>query len=166
MEFLYSSLCQRTSRVHDPPSRASFSRRPPGIEWTQPPCLATQSALVCMREPELHMSTILFTSCSSGFGLATARYLLDRDRTVVAKLRTPSRDLLYESDRLHIVALDVTVVLTGPIPTVHHTDSCLVTESLRARLRNRPADGCFGNYRPMLMLLKGVAAQRADAANV
>ncbi len=54
------------------------------------------------------MNTILITGCSSGFGLATARYFLDRDWAVIATMRTPRRDLLPESDRLRIVALDVT----------------------------------------------------------
>ncbi len=54
------------------------------------------------------MNTILITGSSSGFGLATARYFLDRDWTVVAAMRTPRKDLLPESDRLRMVALDVT----------------------------------------------------------
>lgn len=54
------------------------------------------------------MSTILITGCSSGFGLATARYFLERDWTVIATMRTPRRDLLPESDRLRIISLDVT----------------------------------------------------------
>lgn len=54
------------------------------------------------------MKTILITGSSSGFGLATARYFLDRDWSVVATMRTPRRDLLPESDRLRVLALDVT----------------------------------------------------------
>jgi NAD(P)-dependent dehydrogenase (short-subunit alcohol dehydrogenase family) len=54
------------------------------------------------------MNTILITGCSSGFGLETARYFLDRDWTVIATMRTPREDVLPRSDRLRVLALDVT----------------------------------------------------------
>lgn len=54
------------------------------------------------------MKTVLITGCSSGFGLETARLFLQRDWRVVATMRTPRTDLLPESDRLRILALDVT----------------------------------------------------------
>ncbi|MET0322499.1 MAG: SDR family oxidoreductase [Duganella sp.] len=54
------------------------------------------------------MKTVLITGCSSGFGLDTARYFLDRDWRVVATMRTPRPDLLPASDRLQVIALDVT----------------------------------------------------------
>ena len=54
------------------------------------------------------MKTVLITGCSSGFGLATARYFLERDWRVVATMRTPQAGLLPESDRLQVLALDVT----------------------------------------------------------
>lgn len=54
------------------------------------------------------MNTILITGCSSGFGLETARYFLDRDWTVIATMRTPNPDILPPSDRLRILPLDVT----------------------------------------------------------
>ncbi|WP_304191541.1 SDR family oxidoreductase [Phenylobacterium aquaticum] len=53
------------------------------------------------------MNTILITGCSSGFGLETARYFLDRDWTVIATMRTPREDLLPPSARLRILPLDV-----------------------------------------------------------
>ena len=53
------------------------------------------------------MKTILITGCSSGFGLETARYFLDRDWTVIATMRTPREDVLPESHRLRILTLDV-----------------------------------------------------------
>ncbi|HTH75647.1 MAG TPA: SDR family NAD(P)-dependent oxidoreductase, partial [Trinickia sp.] len=52
--------------------------------------------------------TILITGCSSGFGLEIARYFLDRDWRVVATMRTPREDLLPRSERLRVLALDVT----------------------------------------------------------
>ena len=54
------------------------------------------------------MKTVLITGCSSGFGLETARYFLDRDWKVVATMRTPSEDVLPRSGRLRVLALDVT----------------------------------------------------------
>jgi len=54
------------------------------------------------------MNTILITGCSSGFGLETARYFLDRDWTVIATMRTPNPDVLPASERLRILPLDVT----------------------------------------------------------
>ena len=53
------------------------------------------------------MNTILITGCSSGFGLETARYFLNRDWTVIATMRTPREDVLPRSDRLRILPLDV-----------------------------------------------------------
>lgn len=54
------------------------------------------------------MNKILVTGCSSGFGLETARYFLDRDWTVVATMRAPREDVLPASERLFVLALDVT----------------------------------------------------------
>lgn len=53
-------------------------------------------------------STVLVTGCSSGFGLETARHFLDKGWHVVATMRTPRADALPASDRLRILALDVT----------------------------------------------------------
>ncbi|MDN5929272.1 MAG: SDR family oxidoreductase [Hyphomicrobiales bacterium] len=54
------------------------------------------------------MKTVLITGCSSGFGLDTAKYFLDRDWKVIATMRSPRSDLLPESDRLVVLPLDVT----------------------------------------------------------
>ena len=53
------------------------------------------------------MKTVLITGCSSGFGLETARYFLERDWHVIATMRTPRADLLPASPRLRVLALDV-----------------------------------------------------------
>ncbi len=54
------------------------------------------------------MKTVLITGCSSGFGLETAQYFLDRDWQVIATMRTPREDVLPRSEHLHILPLDVT----------------------------------------------------------
>lgn len=53
------------------------------------------------------MNTVLITGCSSGFGLETARYFLDRGWQVIATMRRPREDLLPKSTRLRVLALDV-----------------------------------------------------------
>ena len=54
------------------------------------------------------MNRIMITGCSSGFGLETARHFLDRGWSVVATMRKPDAALLPASDRLEVIALDVT----------------------------------------------------------
>jgi NAD(P)-dependent dehydrogenase (short-subunit alcohol dehydrogenase family) len=54
------------------------------------------------------MTTVLITGCSSGYGLATAQRFLDEGWNVVATMRTPRPDVLPSSDRLTVLALDVT----------------------------------------------------------
>jgi len=54
------------------------------------------------------MKTILITGCSSGFGLETVKYFLDRDWNVIATMRTPREGVLPESENLSILPLDVT----------------------------------------------------------
>jgi NAD(P)-dependent dehydrogenase (short-subunit alcohol dehydrogenase family) len=52
--------------------------------------------------------TVLITGCSSGYGLETARYFFEQGWQVVATMRTPHEGVLPRSERLRIVALDVT----------------------------------------------------------
>jgi NAD(P)-dependent dehydrogenase (short-subunit alcohol dehydrogenase family) len=54
------------------------------------------------------MKTVLITGCSSGYGLETARHFLAKGWNVIATMRTPRADLLPSSDRLTLLALDVT----------------------------------------------------------
>ena len=56
------------------------------------------------------MKTVLITGCSSGFGLEIARHFLARGWQVVATMRTPREDVLPPSERLRVLALDVTNV--------------------------------------------------------
>src|SRR5271154_4733589 len=54
------------------------------------------------------MKTVLITGCSSGYGLETARYFHAHGWNVIATMRTPREDILPRSDRLRVLALDVT----------------------------------------------------------
>ena len=69
------------------------------------------------------MKNVLITGCSSGYGLETARYFHAQGWNVVATMRTPREGILPRSERLRVIALDVTkpesisaaLVATGPI---------------------------------------------------
>lgn len=54
------------------------------------------------------MKTVLITGCSSGYGLETARHFHAQGCNVIATMRTPREDVLPRSERLRVVALDVT----------------------------------------------------------
>lgn len=54
------------------------------------------------------MKTVLITGCSSGYGLETARHFHAQGWNVVATMRTPRSGLLPSSERLRVLALDVT----------------------------------------------------------
>ena len=54
------------------------------------------------------MKTVLITGCSSGYGLETARYFHEQGWNVMATMRTPREGILPRSDRMHVLALDVT----------------------------------------------------------
>ena len=69
------------------------------------------------------MKTILITGCSSGYGLETARHFHANGWTVIATMRNPAAAPFENSNRLRILALDVTdadsialaLELAGPI---------------------------------------------------
>jgi NAD(P)-dependent dehydrogenase (short-subunit alcohol dehydrogenase family) len=54
------------------------------------------------------VKTVLITGCSSGYGLETARHFHSQGWRVVATMRTPRADVLPASERLRVLALDVT----------------------------------------------------------
>ncbi|MDC0670590.1 SDR family oxidoreductase [Nannocystis radixulma] len=54
------------------------------------------------------MNTVLITGCSSGYGLETARQFHAKGWNVIATMRTPREDILPRSERLRVLALDVT----------------------------------------------------------
>lgn len=54
------------------------------------------------------MKTALITGCSSGYGLATALHFHAQGWRVIATMRTPREALFPASERLQVLALDVT----------------------------------------------------------
>jgi NAD(P)-dependent dehydrogenase (short-subunit alcohol dehydrogenase family) len=62
-------------------------------------------------DKETNMKTVLITGCSSGYGLETARHFHTKGWNVVATMRKPREDVLPRSDRLRVLALDVTKVV-------------------------------------------------------
>lgn len=54
------------------------------------------------------MRTVLITGCSSGYGLEIARHFHAQGWNVIATMRTPREDVLPRSERLRVLALDVT----------------------------------------------------------
>src|SRR5688500_364964 len=52
--------------------------------------------------------TVLITGCSSGYGRETARYFHAQGWNVIATMRAPREDFLPRSERLRVIALDVT----------------------------------------------------------
>ena len=97
------------------------------------------------------MKTVLITGCSSGYGLETARHFHARGWNVIATMRTPREDVLPRSDRLRVLALDVTkpesiaaaVESSGPIDVLVNNAGigvrCLRAPLHTRRLAPRPA---------------------------
>lgn len=54
------------------------------------------------------MKTVLITGTSSGYGRATSLHFHEQGWNVIATMRTPRPGILPDSDRLRVVALDVT----------------------------------------------------------
>ncbi len=85
-----------------------------GLVMVDHPCTASYVGSISRharhdRQREtMNTNTILITGCSSGFGLATANYFLDRGWNVIATMRHPEANLLPASQRLRVIDLDVT----------------------------------------------------------
>lgn len=54
------------------------------------------------------MKTVLITGCSSGYGLETARHFHAQGWHVIATMRQPRPELMPTSERMRVLALDVT----------------------------------------------------------
>jgi NAD(P)-dependent dehydrogenase (short-subunit alcohol dehydrogenase family) len=86
------------------------------------------------------MKTVLITGCSSGYGLATARYFHSKGWNVIATMRTPREDILPRSDRMRALVLDV----TKPESIAAYSGPCRppVPEHAGPPFRSMPARGC------------------------
>jgi NAD(P)-dependent dehydrogenase (short-subunit alcohol dehydrogenase family) len=130
------------------------------------------------------MKTVLITGCSSGFGREIARYFLARDWQVVATMRTPIADVLPPSERLRVLALDVTdpesigqaVEAAGPIDVLVNNagfgaantfGTIALTQAVLPQFRQRKA-GVVVNVTSSVTLkaLPLIAAYRASKAAV
>ena len=119
------------------------------------------------------MKTVLITGCSSGFGLDMTRLFLQRDWNVVATMRTPRTDLLPASDRLRIIALDVTdpasiraaIEAAGPIDALVNNAGVGVINPLEAVSMDTAqavfATNTLGTIAMTQAVLPGMRARRA-----
>jgi len=84
------------------------------------------------------MIAVLITGCSSGFGLATAKYFLEREWRVIETMRTPDKGIPPHSTHLQIVDLEVSdasaiaaaIATAGPISVVR--DVFALSESVQS----------------------------------
>jgi len=119
------------------------------------------------------MKTVLITGCSSGFGLDMTRLFLERDWNVVATMRTPRTDLLPASDRLRIIALDVTdpasiraaIEAAGPVDALVNNAGVGVINPLEAVSMDTAqavfATNTLGTIAMTQAVLPGMRARRA-----
>jgi NAD(P)-dependent dehydrogenase (short-subunit alcohol dehydrogenase family) len=119
------------------------------------------------------MNTILVTGSSSGFGLETARYFLDRDWTVIATMRVPREDILPASEQLRVIPLDVTdaasiaraVAEAGPINALVNNAGAGLMGPLEGvsidAIRQNFELNTFGTMAMTQAVLPGLRAQRS-----
>jgi NAD(P)-dependent dehydrogenase (short-subunit alcohol dehydrogenase family) len=86
---------------------------------------------------------VLITGCSSGYGLETARHFHSQGWNVLATMRTPRADLLPDSNRLRILALDIT--------STESIAAALEASGPIDALVNNAGIGAFGPFEAMPM---------------
>jgi NAD(P)-dependent dehydrogenase (short-subunit alcohol dehydrogenase family) len=78
-----------------------------GLSIVDRPALDSYRPVIELTQEPI-MKTVLITGCSSGYGLATARLFHAKGWSVIATMRTPTSDVLPPSERMRVLALDVT----------------------------------------------------------
>lgn len=119
------------------------------------------------------LETILITGCSSGYGAETARYFHDRGWNVIATMRTPKLGALPKSERLRVLALDVTkpesvqaaLQAAGPIDVVVNNAGIGVVGAFEATpmatIREVFETNTFGVMAVLQAVLPGFRERRA-----
>jgi NAD(P)-dependent dehydrogenase (short-subunit alcohol dehydrogenase family) len=121
------------------------------------------------------VKTVLITGCSSGYGLETARTFHERGWNVVATMRTPRADVFPRSDRLRVVALDVTrpesiaaaLEASGPIDVLVNNAGIGLLGAFEvtpmATVRELFETNTFGTMAMTQAVLKQLRARRSGA---
>jgi len=117
--------------------------------------------------------TVLITGCSSGYGLATARHFHAQGWRVIASMRTPRVDLLPRSERIRVLALDVSdpdsvaaaIAESGPIDALVNNAGIGVVGAFEATpmatTREVFATNTFGVMAVIQAALPGFRARRS-----
>lgn len=121
------------------------------------------------------MTTVLVTGCSTGFGREIARHFHDRGWNVVATMRDPAANTLPASDRLTILALDVTdsasikaaVAAAGPIDVLVNNAGIGWLNAIEGTPLDTARDifeaNVFGTIAMMQAVLPGMRERRSGA---
>ncbi|MBH0238945.1 SDR family oxidoreductase [Methylobrevis albus] len=119
------------------------------------------------------MKIVLITGCSSGYGLETARHFHALGWTVIATMRTPRADVLPPSERLRLLALDVTdaasiaaaVEAAGPIDVLVNNAGVGVVGAFEAtplaHVRHVFETNTFGVMAMTQAVIPGMRARRS-----
>ncbi len=121
------------------------------------------------------MKTILITGCSSGYGLETARHFHAQGWNVIATMRQPRRDVLPATERLRVLALDVTkpdsisaaLEAAGPIDVLVNNAGIGLMGALEATTMTRAREIFETNTFAVMAMTQAVVPQfRARRAGV
>jgi NAD(P)-dependent dehydrogenase (short-subunit alcohol dehydrogenase family) len=121
------------------------------------------------------MQTVLITGCSTGFGREIAHYFLGQGWNVVATMRDPAANTLPASDRLKILALDITdnasiaaaVAAAGPIDVLVNNAGIGWLNAVEGTPLDTARDifeaNVFGTIAMMQAVLPGMRERRSGA---
>lgn len=119
------------------------------------------------------MPTVLITGCSTGFGRDTAAYFLKQGWNVVATMRDPAANTLPPSERLRVLALDVTddgsiaaaVAAAGPVDVLVNNAGIGWLNAIEGTpletVRRVFEANLFGTIAMMQAVLPGMRARRS-----